>query len=150
LIYDYADNAGGTADNSFYVTILKWGLDLYTESNKQPVSSRDQNKIDTLKADCQSLITDMANNARDLSAKAAEVKAAFQAFLEIVREDEKAIKETQTTVITQLGGATGAIAAMTERLAKLRTDLNNQQAEYDQGKSSSTDSGSSNTLTSLL
>ncbi|KAL1725365.1 hypothetical protein EV714DRAFT_277581 [Schizophyllum commune] len=122
-IYNYAQDAGGTEQNSYYATILRCIRGLATASS--------QPEQDDLKQTIDSLFGTLIKNATAIQTKMQEVVENVSKFGDQTYEDSSALKERKLAVEDMLTSDAGALEALQRQLEEDHTELKADQAEYE-------------------
>ncbi|KAI4523539.1 hypothetical protein K525DRAFT_267851 [Schizophyllum commune Loenen D] len=122
-IYNYAQDAGGTEQNSYYATILRCIRGLATASS--------QPEQDDLKQTIDSLFGTLIKNATAIQTKMQEVVENVSKFGDQTYEDSSALKERKLAVEDMLTSDAGALEALQRQLEENHTELKADQAEYE-------------------
>ncbi|KAI5829520.1 hypothetical protein K523DRAFT_337804 [Schizophyllum commune Tattone D] len=122
-IYSYAQDAGGTEQNSYYATILRCIRSLATASS--------QPEKDDLKQTIDSLFDTLIKNATAIQTKTQEVVENVSKFGDQTYEDSSALKERKLAVEDVLTSDAGALEVLQRQLEENHTELKADQAEYE-------------------
>ena len=134
-VYSYAQDAGGTIQDSYYANILKAGKDLYTETAK-PIASQNQATIDQSKALVAEIIAVQLEGINAIREKAQAIKAKLQEFETQCKADQIDLQSSKRALTTKLEGAEGkggTIATLEAKLTAKRKELKDSEYEYEQG-----------------
>ncbi|KAL1673946.1 hypothetical protein EV122DRAFT_221620 [Schizophyllum commune] len=122
-IYNYAQDAGGTEQNSYYATILRCIRSLATSSS--------QPEKDDLMQTIDSLFDTLIMNATAIQTKIQEVVENVSKFGDQTYEDSSALKERKLAVEDMLTSDAGALEALQRQFEENHTELKADQAEYE-------------------
>uniref|UniRef100_D8QBX8 Pesticidal crystal protein cry6Aa n=2 Tax=Schizophyllum commune (strain H4-8 / FGSC 9210) TaxID=578458 RepID=D8QBX8_SCHCM len=122
-IYSYAQDAGGTEQNSYYANILRCIRSLATASSKP--------EKDDLKQTIDSLCDGLIKNATAIQTKIQEVVENVSKFGDQTYEDSSALKERKLAVEDMLTSDAGSLEALQRQLEENHTELKADQAEYE-------------------
>ncbi|KAL1691489.1 hypothetical protein GGG16DRAFT_113014 [Schizophyllum commune] len=122
-IYNYAQDAGGTEQDSYYANILRCIRDLSTASS--------QSAKDDLKQTINGLSDTLVKNATAIQTKIQAVVEDLSRFGEQTYEDQSRLKERKLAVEDMLTSDADALEALQRQLEENYTELKADQAQYE-------------------
>ncbi|KAL1716066.1 hypothetical protein EV715DRAFT_275379 [Schizophyllum commune] len=121
-VYSYAQNAGGTVEDSYYANIF--------QSVQTLATTTDPTKQASLKQTITELINVQVQSIGGIQAKAQTVLNDVKAFQNLSMQDAKDLQSCHTAVNTALNTEIGNLADLKKNLADDRKVLKAEQATY--------------------
>ncbi|KAI9932387.1 hypothetical protein MW887_009900 [Aspergillus wentii] len=122
-IRDYAGNAGGTLDSSYYKAILDWV--------KEYCTTKDDSKKAELKANISAVVKDQLASIDKLSTNVKSTKETLKEFDTKTQTQSAALNNHKRKVMDLLGGSEGRIAALRKQIKTNQDDLQKDKNDYD-------------------
>ncbi|KAL1690570.1 hypothetical protein GGG16DRAFT_125547 [Schizophyllum commune] len=122
-VYNYAQDAGGTVDDSYYVNIINW--------IKQLSQSTDPNEQAELKGAIDAVIDKQVHEIEALQKRSNAAVAELQAFEELSQKDQSALTTRSNAVKDKLNAEYGSLDDLNNQLQRYRDDLTSDIAEYE-------------------
>ncbi|KAI5834572.1 hypothetical protein K523DRAFT_339496 [Schizophyllum commune Tattone D] len=125
-VYSYAQDAGGTVDDSYYVNIINW--------IKQLSKSTDPDEQAELKGAIDAVIDKQVADIQALQDRANAAVADLQAFEGLAKIDKSALTTRSNAVKDKLDTAVGSLGDLNTQLQHYRDELTADMAEYEHDK----------------
>ncbi|KAI4527095.1 hypothetical protein K525DRAFT_257482 [Schizophyllum commune Loenen D] len=125
-VYSYAQDAGGTVDDSYYVNIINW--------IKQLSKSTDPDEQAELKGAIDAVIDKQVADIQALQDRANAAVADLQAFEGLAKIDKSALTTRSNAVKDTLDTAVGSLGDLNTQLQHYRDELTADMAEYEHDK----------------
>ena len=124
-VRDYAGNAGGDLETSYYKNILDWV--------KEYCTTDDASRKEELKGNITTLVNDQLKAIDNLSKDIKSTKETLKTFDTTSQEQSNALSNHKKTIATLLDGNKGRIATLRAQIKTDQDQLQKDKDEYDHG-----------------
>ncbi|KAL1753977.1 hypothetical protein FB107DRAFT_216616 [Schizophyllum commune] len=125
-VYNYAQDAGGTVDDSYYVNIINW--------IKQLSQSTDPDEQAELKGAIDAVIDKQVKDIQALQDRSNAAVADLQTFEDLAEKDQSALTTRSNAVKDKLNTEVGSLDDLNTQLQNYRDELTADLAEYEHDK----------------
>ncbi|KAL1682933.1 hypothetical protein EV122DRAFT_249096 [Schizophyllum commune] len=125
-VYSYAQNAGGTVDDSYYVNIINW--------IKQLSKSTDKEEQEELQGAINAVIDQQVKDIQALQDRADAAVAELQKFEDQSEKDQDALTTRSNVVKDQVTAEVGSLDELNAKLKEYRDELTEDLKEYEHDK----------------
>lgn len=125
-VYNYAQNAGGTVQDSFYANIF--------QAIRSFASATTQQEQATLTQQIDELVAVQLNTINGIIAKGQSAVNDLATFLNQCMQDQTDLKAQQTAIEDAINSETGSLNALKQKLQDDRLTLTADQAAYEHDK----------------
>ncbi|KAL1745681.1 hypothetical protein HDZ31DRAFT_81765 [Schizophyllum fasciatum] len=125
-IYSYAQNAGGTLEDSYYANIF--------QSIRSLATATSQSEQDNLKETINGLVDMLTNNISDIQSKIQAIVVGLQAFEEQTYQDQSSLKDRKLALEKVSASDEDKLEDLQQQLSENRAELKADLDSYEHDK----------------